>query len=406
MEKHRTIRYLVLITLVLFASCKPEIKTVTPEDVGLSGDTLNLGTQKMQEFTDSGKWAGITTLVMKNGSVVYRERFGYNDLENQEPIEENTIFRIFSMTKPITTVALMTLYDEGKFKLDDKVADYIPEFKKTMVYQPGEDGPALEPQAYEMSIRHLLTHSSGLTYGWDPNSYVDSLYGVAKVGNWESTTIGEKVKVLAGLPLKHQPGTKWEYSLSIDVAGYLVEVLSGLPLDEYFRTRIFDPLKMDDTGFFVPEEKHDRLAGLYYRDDNGTLQSADEWGDRFKKPVAVFSGGGGLVSTMDDYLRFCHMMINGGELDGERILQESTVKMIMSDQLPSGVEYREGSGYGLGGQVNLETGEYAWGGAASTNFWIDPANYMIVICYAQLMPSDHKYAYVFADYVKRALIKE
>jgi CubicO group peptidase (beta-lactamase class C family) len=406
MKKHNLLKYLVLGMLILFAACNQGKKIVTPESVGLSGDTLNLAAQKIQEFIDSGKWAGITTLIMKNGSVVYRERFGYNDLENQEPIEENTIFRIFSMTKPITTVALMTLYDEGKFKLDDKVADYIPEFKETLVYQPGEDGPALEPQANEMSIRHLLTHTSGITYGWDPNSYVDSLYGVAKVGNWESTTIGEKVKVLAGLPLKHQPGTKWEYSLSIDVAGYLVEVLSGLPLDEYFRTRIFDPLKMDDTGFFVPEEKHDRLAGLYYRDENGFLQSAGEWGDRFKKPATVFSGGGGLVSTMDDFLTFCKMLLNGGELDGKRILQESTVKMIMSDQLPSGVKYGEDSGYGLGGQVNLLTSEYAWGGAASTNFWINPANDMVVICYAQLMPSDHSYAYVFKDFVNRALLNE
>jgi len=406
MKKHHPIKYLLLITLVLFASCKSEIKTVTPEDVGLSGDTLNLGALKMQEFTDSGKWAGITTLVMKNGNVVHRERYGYNDLENQKPIEDNTIFRIFSMTKPITTVALMTLYDEGKFQLDDKVSDYIPEFKETLVHQPGEDGPDFVPQVNDMSIRHLLTHTSGLSYGWDPNSYVDSLYGVSGVGNWDSTTIGEKVKLLAGLPLKSQPGTKWEYSLSIDVAGYLVEVLSGIPLDEFFRTRIFDPLKMDDTGFYVPEEKHDRLAGLYYRDDNRNLKSAGEWGDRFKKPVQVFSGGGGLVSTMDDYLKFCHMMLNGGELDGERILQESTVKMIMSDQLPPEVKYSDEAGYGLGGQVNLKTGEYAWGGAASTNFWIDPANDMIVICYAQLMPSDHNYAYVFKDFVTRALIKK
>ncbi len=357
----------------------------------------------MQEYIDSSRWAGISALVMKDDKIVYREHFGYANIEEEIPLEDNNIFRIFSMTKPVTAVALMTLYDEGKFQLDDKLSNIIPEFEDVMVYNP--ETKSLEPQIDELTIRHLLTHSSGIVYGWG-SSYVDSLYRATGVGNWDSATIGDKVKILATLPLKFQPGTAWEYGLSIDVAGYLVEVLSGIPLDEYFQTKIFDPLKMDDTGFFVPEEKHERLAGLYYRDTKGKLQPGGFMADIFMKDPVLFSGGGGLVSTMDDYLDFCRMLLKGGTLNGVKILEESTAKMIMSDQLPVLINYKDGMGYGLSGQVDLETGEYSWAGAASTNFWIDPSSQMIIITYAQLMPSDHSYAHVFYDLVKRAQIED
>jgi len=208
------------------------------------------------------------------------------------------------------------------------------------------------------------------------------------------------------LPLKFQPGTAWEYGLSIDVAGYLVEVLSGVPLDEYFKAKIFDPLHMDDTGFHVPEEKLARFAEVYYRDEEGVLKPGGFMSEAFKKPAIMFSGGGGLVSSMDDYLTFCRMLLSGGTLEGVKILEESTVKLIMSDQLPATASYREGMGHGLAGQVNLESGEYSWAGAASTNFWIDPSNQMIIIAYAQLMPSDHSYAYEFNNIAKRSVIKE
>ena len=360
----------------------------------------------MQELVDSGKYAGIYTLVMKDGEVVHQKQYGFADIENQVPIDENTIFRIFSMSKPVTATALMILYDEGKFKLDDKVAQYIPEFEGALVYTPDEEGGfSLEPQMDELSIRHLLTHTSGIPYGWDPNSYVDSLYNALGVGGWDSTTIGEKMRMLATLPLKSQPGTKWEYGLSIDVAGYLVEVLSGLPLDEFMKTRIFDPLGMDDTGFYVPEEKIERFSGVYYRDRQGGLKANTFGANMYLRPDKVFSGGGGLVATMDDYLSFCTMLLNGGELNGKRILEEGTVGLIMSDQLPEGASYEENSGYGLAGAVNLETGVYSWAGASSTNFWIDPANDIIIITYAQLMPSDYSYAHMFKDLVERAMIK-
>ena len=361
------------------------------------------------------RFQGIAVRTVKNGTVVQDETFGYADIENDIPIDDKTIYRIFSMSKPVTTVALMTLYEDGKFKLDDKGLDYIPEFAETLVYTPGEEGFTLEPQENEMTIRNLLTHTSGLTYGWEPGSYVDSLYNVTGVGNWDAP-IGNKVKQLATLPLKFQPGTKWEYGLSLDVAGYLVEVLSGLPLDEYFKKEVFDPLKMDDTGFYVPEEKHLRLSCLYTRDADGKLtklqgtadatEAEADFNDMFKKPTIHFSGGGGLVSTVDDYERFSRMLLKGGELDGTRVLEEATVDLIMSDQLPEGVAYNEGDGFGLGGQVELESGSYSWGGAASTNFVVNAKHEFIVLTFTQFMPSDFTYFGEYVGIVSRAIIEE
>jgi len=402
MKKQQALLAFLAGLMILMASCGQQLSNSTPEDLGLSSDTLALASQKMQEFIADGKLAGIATLVMKKGMIVQREQFGFADIEKEQPVEENTIFRIFSMTKPITAVALMTLYEEGKFELDDRLSRYIPEFTDVMVYNA--ENQSVDELDNALTIRHLLTHTSGIVYGWG-QSYVDSLYRVTGVGGWDSATIGDKVRILATLPLKFQPGTAWEYGLSIDVAGYLVEVLSGVPLDEYFKSKIFDPLHMDDTGFHVPEEKLERFAEVYSRDGEGALKPGDFMSEAFKKPAIMFSGGGGLVSTMDDYLTFCRMLLNGGTLEGVKILEESTVKLIMSDQLPETASYREGNGYGLAGQVNLESGEYSWAGAASTNFWIDPSNQMIIIAYAQLMPSDHSYAYAFNNIVKRALIK-
>jgi len=393
---------LIISVLILQTACNQSNKEVTLEDVGLSSDTLALAGKKMQEYIDNGKLAGISTLIYKNGKTVYRKNFGVARLNDQKPLENDAIFRIFSMTKPITAVALMTLYDQGKFQLDDKVSDYIPEFKGTQVYNPVTK--TTEPQVQEVTIRHLLTHTSGIPYGWDQKAYVDSLYRVTGVGGWDGT-IGEKVKQLAGLPLKNQPGTKWEYGLSIDVAGYLVEVLSGKPLDEYFKTTIFDPLKMDDTGFYVPEEKHNRFSDVFSVAGGKLSGAQGRMSEAFKSPVTLFSGGGGLISTIDDYTRFCRMLLNGGELDGNRILKESTVNMIMSNQLPAGVTYNEKEGYGLAGTVNLTTGEYGWAGAASTKFWINPQEKMIVLAFAQLMPNDFSFADDFKKIVDRAVME-
>jgi CubicO group peptidase (beta-lactamase class C family) len=392
------------IMLVMVTSCNQGVRVADPAKYGMSPDTLARASDLMQGYVDEGKIAGASLLVYKDGAVVQREYIGYSDIENQVPFEDNTIFRIYSMTKPVTAAALMTLYDDGKFKLDDKVSDYIPEFEFMMVYSPQSSLHYLEFPAEQVTIRHLLTHTSGIPYGWDPDSFVDSLYRVNRVSGWDGT-IGEKVKMITEMPLKNAPGTKWEYGLSIDVAGYLIEVLSGLPLDEFFRTRIFEPLGMDDTGFFVPEEKHARLSSLYYRSRDGLTKAEYPDGDSFKAPATLFSGGGGLVSTVPDYLKFCEMLLNGGILNGKRILEESTVKMIMSDQLPEGVTYGDGMGFGLAGAVDPETGEYSWMGAATTNFWINPTDNMITMVFIQMMPSDHRYANEYKKIVDRAVME-
>lgn len=401
----RKITYLIAaicLTGLLLVSCNNAQQKSDSENTGFSTDSLEAACNKLQEYTDAGKLAGISAMVVKNNETVLKRNFGYADIEGQKAIEDQTIFRIFSMTKPITAAALMTLYDEGKFQLDDEVSKYIPEFENTPVYNV--ETKELEAQVNKMTIRHLLTHTSGLTYGWDPNAYVDSLYRTTGASGWDAP-LGEKVKVLAGIPLKHQPGTTWEYSVSIDVAGYICEVLSGMPLDEFFKTRILDPLKMEDSGFYVPESKHARFAVLYNKGKDGELVGADNPDDNFKTKPALFSGGGGMVSTIDDYSRFGRMLINGGELDGVRILQESTVKMIMTNQLPEGVDYEDGSYYGLGGSVDPKTGRYGWSGAASTHFVADPENKMVILALTQLMPFDISYAVEFVNKVENAIIK-
>lgn len=396
-------RFFYLAGIIIFLAACTSNKPATENVAGLSGDSLAVATSLMQQYVDSGKLAGISVMVIRNNETALRKNFGYADIQNQKPVEDKTIFRIFSMTKPITAIALMTLYDEGKFKLDDKVADFIPAFAETKVYNA--ETKSLEPQATPMTIRHLLTHTSGLTYGWDQKSYVDSLYRVTGASGWDAP-LAEKIKILTGIPLKHQPGTKYEYSVSIDVAGYLVEVISGKPLDVYMKEKVFGPLKMEDTGFFVPEDKHNRFAVLYTLGENGTLKGPDDpANDNFKKPVVLFSGGGGLVSTLDDYSRFAQMLLNGGELDGARILNDSTVEMIMTNQLPAGVDYENGGSYGLGGSVNPEKGHYGWSGAASTHFVVDKKNNMVIIALTQLMPFNIEYALKFVEKVESAVIK-
>ncbi len=395
----------VLVTVFFvgfLSSCNSGNKSSNTDEFGISKDSIDLAYNKLQKYIDDGKLAGISVMVVKNNETVLRKEFGYADIKNQKRVEDNTIFRIFSMTKPITAAALMTLYDEGKFQLDDEVSKYIPEFGNTPVYNP--ETKELEQQENKMTIRHLLTHTSGLTYGWDQNSYVDSLYRATGAASWD-VPLGDQIKTLAGIPLKHQPGTTWEYSVSIDVAGYICEIISGMPLDEFFKTRILDPLKMEDSGFYVPESKHSRFAVLYNSGENGALTASDNVDFNFKIKPLLFSGGGGMVSTIEDYSRFGRMLLNGGELDGVRILQESTVKMIMSNQLPDGVDYENGGYYGLGGSVDSKTGRYGWSGAASTHFVVDPENEMVILAFTQLMPFDVSYAIQFVNDVENAIVK-
>lgn len=372
-----------------------------PEEVGLSSERLRRINQLFQGYVDQSKLAGLITLVARDGKLVHFERYGYSDLASQKVMGRDAIFRIHSMTKPITGVALMTLYEEGKFQLTDPVSQYIPEFKDLKVAVGQEDkGIVLERADHELTIGELMTHTSGLTYG-SSQSEVDILYRKAEVLSRKGT-LADMIQKLSKIPLRQQPGTQWHYSVSVDVQGYLIEVLSGQELDEFFRKQIFEPLKMLDTGFYVPEEKHHRFTSSY-----GPAQEGEE-GIRvvdhpsnsvFSKPTTFFSGGGGLVSTASDYLRFCQMLLNGGELDGVRILGPKTVGLMAANHLPKSIgEIRpnSGIGFGLDFAVMLDpvaagspgsVGEYYWGGAASTLFWVDPKEKLIAILMTQFRPS-------------------
>jgi len=387
---------LALILTILF-SCNNASETLS----GLSVDTLNLADAKMQSFVDEGKLSGISVLVIKDGKTVRQRTFGLAHIGEERMLEEDAIFRIYSMSKPITAVALMMLFEEGEFRLDDPVAKYIPEFKETKVWVDGE----AVAQQESFTIRHLLTHTAGFCYGWDV-SHVDSLYAQASPeGLWGLGTLEKAMKVLATIPLKNQPGSKYEYSVSIDVAGYLVEVLSGLPFDEFLQTRLFDPLGMDDTGFDVPEEDFGRLSMIYTKtSESEELTPVENLTKGVMQKVTLFSGGGGLVSTIGDYGKFGQMLLNGGELNDTRVLEESTVKLIMSDQMPSTASFEEGMGYGLGGSVNLLTSEYSWGGMASTLFVADPVNDMVILAFTQYIPfMGVPFASEYHELVRKAL---
>jgi len=390
--------------LFLVSSC--ETKIVTPQSVGLSEDSLKIATQRLHNYVDDGKLSGTFVRIIKEGKVVYNDRYGLIDIAKNKPVEDESLYRIFSMTKPVTAVAIMTLHDQGKLNLDDKVSKYIPEFSNTQVYENIDGKHTTIPQKKQLTIRHLLTHTSGIPYGWEW-SYIDSIYN-AKQHMRKDWTIEEMTKDIATIPLKFQPGTQYNYGLGIDVAGYIVEVVSGMKLDTYFKSAIFDPLAMDDTRFYVPKEKKERLTELYTRDENDKLTIVE---DKVIKerigagvPPKLLLGGAGLISSMGDYEKFCRMLLNKGKLNGKRILSERAAEIVMTDQNPEGFMGDPGMGHGLSGTVNLESGEYSWGGAAKTSFWINPTHDLIVICFTQLFSKPSEYAQEFKAAVDRAII--
>lgn len=385
-----------------------------PEDIGLDPSRLAYIQNYFQSYVDRGKIAGFSTLISRHGEIAHFEVAGQRDRERALPMEKDTIFRIYSMTKPITSLALMMLYEEGHFQLSHPVSRYIPAFKNLKVWAGGTaEKYETKPCDREMTIRDLLTHTSGLTYGFMYEHPVDALYRKAGIegANTVDLTLKEMVEALAGIPLLFSPGTHWNYSVSTDVCGHLVEVLSGRPLDEFLASRIFAPLGMSDTSFFVPKEKLDRFATNYFRDPKTKKSGIMDVGDEtstYAKPPKFLSGGGGLTSTITDYWRFCQMLLNGGELDGVRICSPKTIEFMTVNHLPGGKTMKEmsisafselaaeGSGFGLGFQVVLDpadaqaigsAGNFSWGGAASTYFWIDPEEDLIAIFMTQLYPS-------------------
>lgn len=382
-----------------------------PERVGLCARRLARIGPHFQNYIDGGKLSGVLSLVARKGQLAYFDVRGQMDVEAGAALRHDAIFRIYSMTKPITSVAAMMLYEEGRFQLDDPIGRYLPVFSDMQVFT---GGTARKPQTVAaerpVTFRDLFTHTSGLTYGFMGTSPVDAMYRLHGLDSGAtSLTTAAFMGELAKMPLQFHPGARWNYSMSTDVLGHLVEVISGQPLDEFFRTRIFEPLGMADTGFSVPAKHADRLTTNYSKRKDGGLKVADAGiTSRYLTPRPFLSGGGGLASTAADYLRFCAMLLNRGELDGERLLGRKTVQYMTRNHLPSGGDLTsmgqpvfsetsyDGIGFGLGFSVMLDPakaqvigtpGEYAWGGMASTMFWIDPQEEMIGMLLTQLMPS-------------------
>ena len=355
-----------------------------PEAVGVSAERLERIRPVMQGYVDDGNLPGFLTVVARHGKIVHFETIGMRDVENKKPVEPDTIFRIYSMSKPITSVAVMMLYEEGRFQLGTPVSQFIPEFKNMKVYN--EDQTEILDAKKEITIKHLLMHTAGLTYGWG-NKPVDALYKEAKIREPGSTLV-DMVEKLGKIPLVHEPGERWTYSVSTDVLGYLVEVVSGMPFEEFLQTRIFGPLGMVDTAFSVPLEKADRFAALYrHNRREGLMKRVGGDAPLAKDDLSFFpSGGGGLVSTAADYMRFSQMLLNGGELDGVRILGKKTVELMRYPH------HDDWFGLGFAVVTNKEppnilesVGNFSWGGAAATTFWIDPQEELIGLLMTQLL---------------------
>jgi len=392
--------------LAAWVAAAQQLPVANPESVGLSTERLERIGAAVQQSIDDKQIAGAVTLVARRGRIVWLRAQGMQDREAGTPMQPDAIFRICSMTKPITSLAAMMLYEEGRFLLDDPVSKYIPEFKNPKVLvKPASGQPYTIPAAREITIRNLLTHTSGLTYHW--NGDVGQMYKGANVAHGllpYDGTIGDSVKRLARMPLLFNPGDRFEYSLGVDVLGYLVEVLSGKPLDEFFRTRIFEPLGMKDTYFYLPEDKVKRLATAYtwYRDkglnrfpdapigEGAFSYSADY---PYRGPKKLFAGGAGLCSTAMDYARFCQLLLDGGKAGSTRLISRKTVELMTSDRLGKiGPDQGFGLGFGVGGvKAPLEElgspGEFFWGGFYYTEFVVDPKEQMITIFMAQLHPA-------------------
>jgi CubicO group peptidase (beta-lactamase class C family) len=380
------------------------MKVVNPESLGLDSTVLeNIRKYLNDTYVEDGKYVGTMTLVSRKGEVAYLDSIGFMDRENARPMQEDSIFRIYSMSKAITSIAIMQLFEKSKFRLDDPVYWYIPSWKNLRVYQSGIYPNFLtsRPKRH-MTIRDLLTHMSGLTYDFMYKSNVDAAYRKTKVQ--QAGSLEEFAEILSTLPLEFSPGDKWNYSVSTDVLGYLVEVMSGMKLEEYFKEYIFEPLEMTDTSFSCPEEKLDRLASLYEHIPNGEPRLLEIPFLNTK----MASGGGGLFSTMSDYHNFCSMLVNQGEFNGTRLIGRKTLELMTVNHLPDNQDLTEmsesafsetpyaGVGFGLGFSVMLDPaksqtisdiGEYGWGGAASTVFFINPKEDMFVIFLTQLLPS-------------------
>lgn len=405
--------------------------TRKPEDAGFSSERLKRIAQVFQGDVDKGQIPGAVLLIARNGSVPYFQAFGFQDRPQHLPMKTDSIFRIASMTKPLTSVAIMMLAEEGKIDLGAPVSQYLPEFKdlKVGVEKAGSKELSLEAPARAMTVQDLLRHTSGLTYGFFGNSLVDQAYVKANLFVRDQTLAGLVTK-LSKLPLAHQPGTVWEYSLSTDVLGRIVEVVSGMVLDRFIRERITQPLKMPDTTFYVTAQQAARMAEPQMDPATGQRPSTIPPIQAFTTKPGWMSGGGGLVSTASDYARFCQMLLNGGEIDGVRLLSPKTIALMTSDHLPPGIPRSPGivsalgelaptpelgQGFGLGFAVRTQAGrnplpgspgDFFWAGITGTYFWVDPKEKLLAVLMIQVpFAQTNHYFRIARELVYQALIR-
>ncbi|HEY0537685.1 MAG TPA: serine hydrolase domain-containing protein [Actinoallomurus sp.] len=384
--------------------------TCDPADVGFDAERLRRIDAHFAAYVDDGRLPGWLALVSRHGEIAHLSAYGSRDLASGAPVETDTLFRIYSMSKPVTSVAAMTLYEEGAFELTDPIARFIPSFGDMRVYEQGPAArPITRPAAEPIRIWHLLTHTAGLVYGFQHVSVVDEIYRDAGFdrGTPRGLDLAGTVDRLAELPLLFEPGSQWNYSVATDVLGRLIEVVSGQPLDRFLQERIFDPLEMTDTGFFIDAADADRMASLYTAGTDGRAVPLDTRDAALRRPRAL-AGGAGLISSAGDYHRFTQMLRRGGELDGVRVLSPRTVAYMARNHLPGGADLEEfgrpvfaevsygGVGFGLGFAVVQDAaktrtlsseGEFNWGGAASTVFWVDPVEQVTAVFLTQLLPS-------------------
>lgn len=380
-----------------------ELPRVAPEDVGMSSEALQRITDTFQDYVDDGRLPGMAALVLRDGRVVYRDAVGYRDREADDALETSDIFRIASQTKAVVSVAVMMLQEEGRLLISDPVSTYLPAFEGTTVAVPrGEGGYDVVESERPITLRHLLTHTAGIDYGTGPAA---DRWEEAGLTGWYLAHRDEPIRAtadrMAGLPLSAQPGEEWIYGYSTDILGAVVEVASGLPLDEFLRTRIFEPLKMEDTHFYLPPEKRERLAAVYNLRAGEPLRRAPEGpgmetqGQYVEGPRKSFSGGAGLLSTPRDYARFLQTLLNGGVLEGVRILSPKSVELMTSDHVGD-LYGGQALGFGLGFRVRLDVGaagepgsvgEYGWGGAYNTTYWVDPVEELVVVYFTQVRPT-------------------
>lgn len=387
----------------------------TQKKEGFSTERLERLDNRMHQFVDKGQLSGVQTAIMRRGELVHFDTYGMSDISSETPLTDSSLWRIYSMTKPIVSVGLMMLYEQGLFNLNDNISNYIPAFSDMTVYS---DEEGIQPAENKIKIIDLLRHTSGLGYGWG-GGYVDSLYNTED--KWGMETTGDFANWIATQPLYYEAGEGWRYSVSTDICGYLIEIISGQDLDEYLSEHIFEPLGMSDTYFEVPQDKASRLV-TNYTDRRGDELTVIDHADNsnYTKTVTHFSGGGGLVSTTSDYLKFCQMLLDEGYAKGTRYLSRKTIDLMTTDHCKHierhGRLAGTGNGFGLGfsmindlaatGALGSE-GTYGWGGAAGTYFRIDPKEDLIYIMMIQLMPYDHLQArQVFQNMVYQALVDE